>query len=279
MPELPEVETIRVGLSKFIIGKKISGIKIQDIRVIQGFAPSGRPRRRITPMEVERALLGQTVQDVVRRGKYLIFPMSSGRSFLCHLRMTGQLTVGAPLPRSRFQIAFEGTGDVLNFCDARRFGELWLAEDWAKDSSIAALGPEPLLKGWDAEAWGRDLRACRAKIQSALLDQKRLAGLGNIYVAEALFLTGIRPGRRCHTLKASQIPPLLENIRRVLSEGLKRRGVSFYSYRDAEGKKGQAQKHLFVYGRAGEPCPTCRLSLRDAKIGGRGTVYCPACQK
>ncbi len=279
MPELPEVETIRRGLTSFLTGRRVSGLKVLDLRALQGFAPSGALRRRVTAEETASRLIGKTIQEILRRGKYLIFPLSSGESFLCHLRMTGQLIVGAPLSNARVRISFDGTDKVLNFCDTRRFGEIWLAKDWRLDPSIQALGPEPLEDGWDHGVWGRDLRLSRAKVQAALLDQKRLAGLGNIYVTEALFLSGIRPNRRCHTLKASQIPGLASHIRHVLSKGLERRGVSFYSYRDAEGNRGDAQNDLFVYGRDGEPCRNCETVLKGIKVGGRGTVYCPRCQK
>lgn len=279
MPELPEVETIRRGLTQFLPGRRISGFKVLDLRALQGFSPSGAPRRRVTAEGTSSQLIGKTIEGILRRGKYLIFTLSSGEAFLCHLRMTGQLILGAPLSNARVQIGFDGTDKVLNFCDTRRFGEIWLAKDWRQDPSIRALGPEPLEDGWDQGVWGRSLRESRAQVQAALLDQKRLAGLGNIYVTEALFLSGIRPSRRCHTLKASQIPALALHIRQVLSKGLKQRGVSFYSYRDAEGNKGDAQKHLFAYGRDGEPCRNCETVLKGTKVGGRGTVYCPRCQK
>lgn len=279
MPELPEVETIRRDLLKAVVRKKISRVLIRDRSILEGFTPSGRPRRRVRSADFAARLEGRTVQDVIRRGKYLVFPLSSGESLLCHLRMTGQLVYGPPRPEARAQVFFEGTDQALSFCDTRRFGELWVAPDWTQDPSLRALGPEPLTNGWDVEAWGRSLRSSRAKIQAALLDQRRLAGLGNIYVTEALFLSGVRPSRRCHTLRASDIPPLLAHIRQVLEQGLRQRGVSFYSYRDGLGRKGKAQETLQVYGRAGEPCVRCRTPLKGMKINGRGTACCPRCQK
>ncbi len=279
MPELPEVETIRRDLLSTVVHKRISRVLVRDRSILEGFKPSGRPRRRVRPADFAARLEGRTIQDALRRGKYLIFPLSSGESLLCHLRMTGQLVYGPPRPEARAQIFLEGTDQSLGFCDTRRFGELWLSPDWTQDPSIRALGPEPLANGWDGAAWGRSLRSSRAKIQAALLDQRRLAGLGNIYVTEALFLSGLRPTRRCHTLRAADIPPLLANVRRVLEQGLRKRGVSFYSYRDGLGRKGRAQDSLLVYGREGEPCVRCRAPLKGTKISGRGTVYCPRCQK
>ncbi|MBK8575691.1 MAG: bifunctional DNA-formamidopyrimidine glycosylase/DNA-(apurinic or apyrimidinic site) lyase [Elusimicrobia bacterium] len=279
VPELPEVETVRRDLVSLIAGKKISDVIIRDRRVLEGFGPRGGPRRAVRAGEFTRALVGRTVRDVLRRGKYLIFDVGEDLSFLAHLRMTGRLVVGPVAADARAHFAFEEMSQVLSFSDTRRFGELWLAKDWRRDPSIAALGPEPLDESFDASAWGRDLRRSGAKMQSALLDQKRMAGLGNIYVTEALFLSGIRPTRRARTLKSSQILPLIENIRRVLQEGLSHRGVSFRDYRDARGQRGQARDRLLVYGKAKSPCPRCNTLFRGLKVSGRGTVYCPKCQK
>lgn len=280
MPELPEVETIRRDLAALLKSRVVSSVQIADERVLQGFLPSGAPRRQVNAHGFSKTLTGGRFTNVLRRGKYLIFEMEEGPSLLSHLRMTGQWIVGDPQPHARARIFLEDkTAIALSFCDTRRFGELWLADDWRKDASIQALGPEPWEESVDAAAWGQALRGSGAKIQAALLDQRRMAGLGNIYVTEALFLSGLRPTRRCRTLRHTHVAPLVSNIRRVLEQGLRHRGVSFYSYRDARGEKGVALQHLFVYGRAGEPCLTCRTILKAVKVSGRGTVYCPKCQK
>jgi formamidopyrimidine-DNA glycosylase len=273
------VETIRQGLAGLLALKKIAAIQIQDLRVLQGFDPSGGPRRSVTAEEFCRRLRGQQITDVDRRGKYLLFRLSSHSCLIAHLRMTGQLIYGRPHPKARARIVFESTEDVLNFCDTRRFGELWITEDWRMDPALSSLGPEPLADPVDPYQWGRLLRSSRARIQAALLDQRRLAGLGNIYVTEALFLSGIRPTRRCRTLSQQEISPLLENIRKVLEEGLKHRGVSFNSYRDARGERGRAKERLLVYGRQDKPCLRCGSFLKWIKVNGRGTVYCPKCQR
>ncbi|MBL0058442.1 MAG: bifunctional DNA-formamidopyrimidine glycosylase/DNA-(apurinic or apyrimidinic site) lyase [Elusimicrobia bacterium] len=278
MPELPEVETIRRDLVTLLVGKKISAVRIGDRRVLEGFRPGGGVRRRVKVDHFVRALAGRTVADLFRRGKYLVFDLGPGPALLAHLRMTGRLVFGPPDPAARARIEFEGTAESLNFSDTRRFGEWWLAEDWRADPAVAALGPEPLEGGIDPSPWGRDLRRSSAKMQSALLDQKRIAGLGNIYVTEALFRSGIRPTRRARAVRTAEIPALLENIRRVLEEGLAHRGVSFRDYRDARGERGQARDRLLVYGKDGLPCPTCRTVLRGVKVGGRGAVFCPRCQ-
>jgi formamidopyrimidine-DNA glycosylase len=279
MPELPEVETVRRDLASLVVGKKIGGVGVGDRRVVQGFGPRGEPRRNVRVSDFVRRVVGRTVRDVLRRGKYLIFDLGPDLALLAHLRMTGRMVFGPEDAGARAVFRFEGTAEVLNFSDTRRFGEVWLAEDWRKDPSIASLGPDPLNDALDVGAWGRDLRRSTAKMQAALLDQKRLAGLGNIYVTEALFLSGLRPTRRAHTVAAAEIPPLVENIRRVLSEGLALRGVSFRDYRDARGERGQAQTRLRAYGKAGSPCPQCASLFRGVQVNGRGAVYCPKCQR
>ncbi len=277
MPELPEVETIRRDLEGILAGKTIADVDVLDPRVVQGFGPDGGLRRRVAPEDFCSGLRGRKIRAVERRGKYLMIHFERG-TLLAHLRMTGQLIFGAPRPEARARIQFSGVGEVLNFCDVRRFGELWWAEDWRQDPSIAALGPEPLKVALDPMSWGKALRRSRAKIQSALLDQRRIAGLGNIYVTEALFLSGIRPTRRCVRIRPAEVEPLVANIRRVLTEGTALRGVSFRDYRDARGEKGRGRDRLLVYGKAGRPCLRCRALLRGVKVNGRGTVYCPGCQ-
>lgn len=278
MPELPEVETLRRDLSSLLVGKAFSRADVHDRRALEGFGPDGARRRRVDPAAFSARLAGRTVRSVGRRGKYLLFHLDDGAALLAHLRMTGQLLWGAPRPKARVHLHFNGA-DVLSYCDVRRFGELWIAEDPAKDPSLSALGPEPLDGSLDPGAWARSLRACTAKLQSALLDQKRIAGLGNIYVTEALWRTGLRPTRRAHTVKAAEVGPLLGHVRDILREGIEYRGVSFRDYRDARGEKGRARDRLSVYGKQGQPCPRCETTFKFVKVSGRGTVYCPGCQR
>jgi formamidopyrimidine-DNA glycosylase len=277
MPELPEVETIRRDLEKLVKGLTIDRVQVRDRRVLEGFGPDGRPRRKVDPEQFSQAVAGRTVAGVIRRGKYLVFDLGSV-SLLAHLRMTGRLRVGPPDDKSRAIVFFRGVASVLNVLDTRRFGEIWLAPDWRRDPSIAALGPEPL-DPFDEQAWGRSLRRSGAAVHSALLDQKRMAGLGNIYVTEALHLSGLRPTRRARAVPVKALPALIKNIRGVLERGLAQRGVSFRDYRDAFGQRGLAQKGLFVYGKGGLPCSACGSLLVSVKVGGRGTVYCRKCQK
>lgn len=277
MPELPEVETIRRDLSRILPGRTIRSARVVDPRAVQGFGPDGGARRRVDPADFIARVSGRRIAAVDRRGKYLLIRLSDG-TLAAHLRMTGQLIWGAPRPRARLVLSFEGTEDVLSYCDTRRFGEMWVIEDERADPSLSALGPEPLAP-FDADGWGRSLRRSGARVQAALLDQRRLAGLGNIYVTEALFLSGVRPTRRCRRVAPSEIAVLLDNIRRVLREGLRHRGVSFRDYRDARGEKGRARERLRVYGKSGRPCPRCASVLRGVKVNGRGAVFCPRCQR
>ncbi len=278
MPELPEVETIRRDLEKMLVGRTIDRVCVRDRRVLEGFGPDGGRRRQVAPNSFSRTLAGRTVAGVIRRGKYLVLDLGPGLSLLAHLRMTGRIVVGGPDNKARAIIYFREAPTVLNFIDTRRFGEIWLAPDWRRDPSIKALGPEPL-EPMDEEAWGQSLRRSGAALHSALLDQKRMAGLGNIYVTEALHLSGLRPMRRARAVPEKALPILLKNIRGVLERGLADRGVSFRDYRDALGQRGSAQKGLFVYGKGGHPCPGCGDLLVSVKVGGRGTVYCRQCQK
>jgi formamidopyrimidine-DNA glycosylase len=278
VPELPEVETLRRDLADLLPGKIISRVVVEDRRALEGFGPDGSRRRRVDPAAFSSRIAGRSVREVLRRGKYLIFALDDGAALLAHLRMTGQLLWGEPRPRARLRLHFKDVPEVLSYCDTRRFGELWLADDWRGDPAIAALGPEPL-EPLDAGAWGAAFRRSSAKLQAALLDQKRLAGLGNIYVTEALWRTGLRPTRRASTVRADVIPRLLTHVRAVLEEGLARRGVSFRDYRDARGEKGQAKERLAVYGRHGQPCRRCETVLKFVKVNGRGTAYCPSCQR
>lgn len=278
MPELPEVETVRRDLAALLPGRVVTRVEVPDPRALQGFGPDGRVRRRETPAAFAAALRGRTAREILRRGKYLVVLWDDGTALLAHLRMTGQLIVGEPRPKARARLFFSD-GTCLSFCDTRRFGELWRSADWTRDPAIVALGPEPLGDDWDVTAWGRALRKTTARLQAALLDQRRLAGLGNIYVTEALHLTGIRPTRRGRALRAVEIPRLAANIQKVLNQGVERRGVSFRDYRDARGERGRARETLRVYGKAGAPCPGCRTTLRGVKVNGRGTVFCPRCQQ
>lgn len=279
MPELPEVETIRRDLDTLLRGKTIAGVDVLDRRTLEGFGPQGAVRRRVSPAAFAEKVVGRTVRAVERRGKYLLLRTDPEGVLVIHLRMTGQLIWGPPRPDARARLSWTGESAVLNYCDTRRFGEWrWWAHE-REDPGLARLGPDPLVPGWDTAAWAAGLRRSKGRVHSLLLDQRRLAGVGNIYATEALFHAGIRPTRRGCRVSVSETGPLLAAVRRVLEEGLRYRGVSFRDYRDARGERGEAQDRLAVYGRQGAPCRRCGAVLAGAKVAGRGTVYCPRCQR
>lgn len=268
MPEAPEVETLRRDLSRSILRRSLQRIDILDPTVVQG-SPSRWVGCRLS---------GAVVQSVGRKGKYLIFDLSQRGTLLCHLRMTGRLTWGAADPRARAVLHFQGTPAVLSFSDVRRFGRLWWRASGEDDPALLRLGPDPQDPHLDGKAWATALRKKKNQIHAALLDQRVLAGVGNIYAQEALFSAGVRPTRRVHTLSVPVLVRLLEKVKEVLKKGEKRRGVSFRDYRDLAGRRGRAGDELSVYGRGGEPCGVCRRVLSQSRVGGRGVVWCGGCQ-
>lgn len=272
MPELPEVETVRRGLAAQITG-----------RVFAGLAYLEWPRTIAAPDPANLAarLAGRRVLGVRRRAKFIVIDLEGGEHLVIHLRMTGQLTVAAGhAPRERFaRLAFAfADGDELRFSDIRRFGRIALLNDTELDTRLGDLGPEPLGDEWTGERFAAALAARRTRLKPLLLDQTFLAGLGNIYVDEALFRAGLHP-----LTSAAAVPPdralaLHAAIRAVLTEAIGSGGTTFSNYRDAYGQEGDYYERRRVYARAGEPCPTCGAQIARIVVGGRGTHYCPACQ-
>lgn len=268
MPELPEVETIKRDLEKLILGKKIVKIELLDKKLIKRIKPE------LLIKEVEKS----NVNQILRRGKYLIFALSNNKFLVFHLKLTGQLIYGTPDKKSRI-IFYFGNGKSLNFLDMRRFAELRLTDDWAKEKGIKEMGPEPFDKDFTEEKFQSLLANKKTKIKPLLMEQNFLAGVGNIYAQEALFRVGIHPERPANKLKLEEVKNLYSAIKDVLSEAIKYRGSSVDAYVDVEGKKGGMEQRLRVYGRGGQPCLNCRALLKEIKLGGRGTTFCPKCQK
>jgi len=283
MPELPEVETIRKGLEA-IRRKKISGVDVFVKKIIE-------------PADLPIRLVGQHITAVKRRGKLLILSLNGGNYLLIHLKMTGQLvyrpTRGAmvvgghsitgveevPNKFSHIHITFADKSK-LYFNDVRRFGWFKIVDKKKLQEIESAYGPEPLDNQLSSELWLKILATKKSlSIKKVLLDQKLIAGLGNIYVDEACFYTGIRPTRKVSSLKRQQKLELLKNIRIVLNLSIKHGGTSFSNYRQVSGSMGNYIKYLKVYGRGGELCQKCRKTLiKKIKHAGRGTHYCPTCQ-
>lgn len=263
MPELPEVETIRRDVLPFVRGRVIRKVEVIDPRNI----------KNITPSQFKEKLLGQKILDVSRRAKYLLFKLASGNYLVIHLGMTGRLLF---TPDDYVKVIFHLSGDrVLYFSDARLFGKIRFYEKYPN----LQLGPEPLSEEFTDEKFRELLRKRSAGIKLVLLDQKFLAGIGNIYAQEALFRAGIHPRRPANKLKDFEVKKLRREIQKVLQEALGYRGTSDSWYVDARGRKGGFQLRLKVYGRESEPCLRCKTPIRRIVMGNRGTYFCPRCQK
>lgn len=273
MPEMPEVEQVRKTLAPHIEGKQITAIEIYLDRLI----------KYPTPAQFIAGLVGKTICHVGRRGKYLVLQTDADQQLIVHLRMTGTLIAQASAKEAPpyAKIKFTLTGGVtMWFTDIRTFGTLYLVTN--HDTYIEGyetLGPEPLSEAFTA-AYLEPLAAkSRKPVKSFILDQRNIAGLGNIYADECLALSGILPMRLANTLTHEEVTRLCEAINAVIAQGIKNRGTTFRDYKDGEGNKGDNQNHLLVYSRGGKPCKKCGQPLATTKIGGRGTVYCEHCQK
>ncbi len=271
VPELPEVETIARGLAHAVAGKTVAGVTVTMPKI--AIAPAGE--------SFEQALVGEAIAAVGRRGKYVVFELGSGRRLAVHLRMTGRLIVQAsaysePYPYTHVRLAFSD-GSGLNFADMRQFGRMRLLA--AGDPWDADGGVEPLSEGFTSEAFVSMLDGRRTPIKAFLLDQSRIAGIGNIYACEALWEAGIRPSRPSHKISRPARRRLHGAVRNVLQRAIEARGTSVDDYVDAEGLKGGFQNQLAVYGRLGEPCPRCGKPIVRTVIGQRGTWWCRGCQK
>jgi len=272
LPELPEIETIRRQLSEEIVGLTVIDAAIYLSKVIK--EPS--------PGSFLREIQGRRISRVGRRGKYLLFDLSGGYLLVVHLRMTGQLVYEsetAPQPRHTHLILHLERGR-LRLTDLRQFGCVWLlpAEKSARMAQLAKLGPEPLTAEFTETYFVQRLKDSRRQVKQVLLDQEIVAGIGNIYADEALYLAGLHPGRRADGLSAREAKKLYRAVKEVLREGILHRGTSIQHYVDAVGRQGSHQDFLRVHYRAGQPCPRCGNPVVKVKLGGRGTYLCPACQ-
>jgi formamidopyrimidine-DNA glycosylase len=273
MPELPEVETIRACLHPVVVGRAIVAATISDPRLT---APE-------QPGVVAAELVGERIDRVARRGKYLVFELSSGRHLLSHLRMTGSFRHSDPGsleddPYRRAVVSLDDGSDVA-YRDVRRFGTWRLLEAGELGEYLdARLGPEPLGRAFTAGSLASSLAGRRAPIKSALLDQRTVAGVGNIYADEALWLAGVHPRRPGGSLDAAEIRALHAALRTVLRLGIRRQGATLRDYRSPDGVAGAMQESFAVYGREGEPCERCGTLVERIRIAGRSASYCPSCQ-
>lgn len=270
MPELPEVETIRRGLERRVLGARISAIVVRETRL-----------RRAIDVERLATLAGRRIEAVGRRAKYLLLDVGDDLVWLLHLGMSGRLLLVPPeepiAAHEHVRATIEDVG-VLAFRDPRRFG---LCVVGRRDGfeELGELGPEPLDPAFDPEALAARLRATRRDVKAALLDQRLVAGVGNIYASEILHRAGVRPTRRGHRLTRAEAVRIAAETPRVLGEAVERRGTSFSDYFDVDGVPGTFQEVLWVFDRRGEPCRRCGDLVRHRVHGGRSSFYCPGCQR
>lgn len=288
MPELPEVETVRRGLAPVMEGARIAKVEVRH-----------RGLRWPIAKDFEKRLEGMSVEGLGRRAKYLLADLSSGDVLLMHLGMSGSFRVGKDAKpgvyyhersknTSHDHVVFHmGNGATVTFNDPRRFGSMKLVPRarLAQEPLLRALGPEPLGNEFDAAMLAKACVGKKTSLKAALSDQRVVAGLGNIYVCEALFRARLSPKRRASTVADRHGKPneraekLVDAIRAVLKDAIEAGGSSLRDHRRADGSLGDFQHNFQVYDREGEPCPNCKGKIRRIVQAGRSTFYCPSCQK
>lgn len=288
MPELPEVETVRRQLEPELVGRRIASAEVLDARWT-------RPE---PPALIEAGVTGRTIERVGRRGKYLLVGFDDGSTLLMHLRMTGNLLLAEPEPEGdehrfgterlypaptspaylRAELVLDD-GRLLRFTDPRRFGHASLLGSGELDPYLdARIGVEPLGDGLTAELIGRIATGRTAPLKSFLLDQKGIAGIGNIYADEALHRAELHPLSPAGSMREPHWEALREGIVEALEAGLRNGGASIDDYRDSRGEEGSMQDEFLVHTRAGEECPRCGSRINRIVVSGRSTYFCPACQ-
>jgi formamidopyrimidine-DNA glycosylase len=274
VPELPEVETTARSLRARLIGLHVRCV---------GGVDWPRMLPQTSEDEVRAALTGLAVTVVDRRGKYLLLGFEDDRWLALHRKMSGNVLLRAsdapPEMHTHFELGFDD-GTLLRFIDARKFGRVYLFDSAsARDIFVAErLGPEPLTE-LDPASLKRMLQGRRGRLKSLLLDQAFLAGVGNLYADEALWVARLHPLRSADSLSTREIGRLALAVKEVLTLGIERRGTSFNNYRDADDTPGDNQHHLNVYGRESQPCPRCGRPIRRILIGARSAHFCPKCQR
>lgn len=275
MPEMPEVEIIRRYLQEKLVGQKIESFDSLLPRQIK------QPGLR----EFTKLILGRKIRAMDRCGKYLLMMLDDDSEVLFHLRMTGSLVyvpAGEAYENSyQRQIFYLQGGARLIFSDIRTFGVLYGLGPGGRETvkGLAEMGPEPLSAGFTAAYLQAETRKRKVPVKTFLLDQRRIGGIGNIYADEALFLARIHPRREAGSLTLEECTRLQRAVNQVIAAGIEDGGTTFRDYRNGAGGKGSHQEHLYVYHRQGEPCRECGVLIEYCKLGGRGTHYCPMCQR
>jgi formamidopyrimidine-DNA glycosylase len=270
MPELPEVETTRLGLVPRVVGRRIRDVVVREPRL-----------RWPVPRDLAGRLRGASVSAIRRRGKYLLFDVGAGH-LLVHLGMSGNLTVVAPdrpVRRHDHVDLVLDSGDIVRLNDPRRFGAVLWVKDPERHALLDGLGIEPFDEAFDG-AWLRQAAlGRRVPVKQFLMDSRVVTGIGNIYANEALFAARIHPSRPAGRISRPRLDRLADESRAVLSRALAKGGSTLRDYVGSDGAPGHFQLEYAVYGRAGEPCPACGAPVRVARQAGRSTFYCPSCQR
>jgi formamidopyrimidine-DNA glycosylase len=271
VPELPEVETVCRQLEPELEGRRIERLEVYDPRWTRPALPEG----------LEEAVSGRTIESLGRRGKYLLLGLDGGQTLVMHLRMTGNLVIpnGSTEERhlrARFRL---DDGREVWFTDPRRFGEARLLDDADLDAYLELrLGVEPLSEEFTPEALGEIAAGRRTPLKSFLLDQRGIAGIGNIYADEALFRAGLHPLSPAGSMKPEHLAALRDGVVAALEAGIDGGGASIDDYRDGRGERGRMQDEFLVHTREGEPCPRCGEAIERIVVAGRSTYLCPRCQ-
>ncbi len=273
MPELPEVETVRRGLSELVTDKQITGIELLYPKIIQG-----------DPQEFIKELTGKKFEKIDRRGKYLLFRFSGELTMVSHLRMEGKYSVKSsemPLDKHTHVVFDLDDGTQLRYNDVRKFGRMHLVKTGTEDdlAALKKLGPEPTPETFLVDEFYQELQKKKKVIKTALLDQTIVAGLGNIYVDEVLWMTKIHPETKCFEITYEQTQKLHDNIILELNRAIKAHGTTVFTFAGANAEIGSFQNQLNVYGKKGEPCARCQTPIEKIVVGQRGTHFCPHCQK
>jgi len=277
MPELPEVESLRRILARSAVGRTIEHARVVEPRLRQRMA-----------RDFAAAVAGRKIVRLARRAKYLIIELSGNAAMIVHLGMSGSLTHrGRDFDDAEFnprhdhvEFGFEDNTRLV-YNDPRRFGLIRLITGGQLHAApeLSVLGPEPLSAAFNAEYLARAALGRRAAIKNLIMDQRVVAGIGNIYASEILFRAGVRPTRRAATVKRAEIERIVAATAPILRAAIGSRGTTFRSYRDSEGQPGRFARRLMVYGREGEPCRVCQSTIRAVTVGQRSSFFCPRCQR
>ncbi|MBP9748128.1 MAG: bifunctional DNA-formamidopyrimidine glycosylase/DNA-(apurinic or apyrimidinic site) lyase [Candidatus Pacebacteria bacterium] len=299
MPELPEVENLRLGLERVIVGQKIKSVKVEKPKLVSGKGTKRSPSQK-KKLEFIKGLIGEKFLAVERRAKNLVFKLSHNKIIIVHLKMSGQFSYkpfkkgkqvsgGHPielseteLPNKHTHVTFELEKGMLYYNDTRMFGYLLYypnTEAFEDQNHFSSYGVEPTSREFTLHQISHGLFGKKGKIKTVLMDQKIVTGLGNIYADESLFESKIRPDRSPATLSKPEIQKLHKAIVRIITRAIKVGGSSVATYKLLDESEGNYAREHKVYGKSGKPCVNCNKPLTKTVVGGRTTIFCPKCQK